>query len=137
MALVYQGTTISPGLGMGRARVVESLRLEPPAERPRDPEEELRRFRRCYAASEEELRQTVQEAQKKLGGHEAEILDAQLTLLQDEYAVLEPIQEAIRDGGLNMAQAIDQVLGGIVELFQQAEDDVRAFYGRASRCVVQ
>ncbi len=123
MALVYQGTTISPGLGMGRARVVESLRLEPPAERPRDPEEELRRFRRCYAASEEELRQTVQEAQKKLGGHEAEILDAQLTLLQDEYAVLEPIQEAIRDGGLNMAQAIDQVLGGIVELFQQAEDE--------------
>lgn len=123
MALVYQGTTISPGLGMGRARVVESLRLEPPAERPRDPEEELRRFRRCYAASEEELRQTVQEAQKKLGGHEAEILDAQLTLLQDEYSVLEPIQEAIRDGGLNMAQAIDQVLGGIVELFQQAEDE--------------
>lgn len=108
---------------MGRARVVESLRLEPPAERPRDPEEELRRFRRCYAASEEELRQTVQEAQKKLGGHEAEILDAQLTLLQDEYSVLEPIQEAIRDGGLNMAQAIDQVLGGIVELFQQAEDE--------------
>ena len=123
MALVYQGTTISPGLGMGRARVVKSLRLEPPAERPRDPEEELRRFRRCYAASEEELRQTVQEAQEKLGGHEAEILDAQLTLLQDEYSVLEPIQEAIRDGGLNMAQAIDRVLGGIVELFQQAEDE--------------
>ncbi len=108
---------------MGRARVVKSLRLEPPAERPRDPEEELRRFRRCYAASEEELRQTVQEAQEKLGGHEAEILDAQLTLLQDEYSVLDPIQEAIRDGGLNMAQAIDRVLGGIVELFQQAEDE--------------
>ena len=123
MALIYQGTKISPGLGMGQARVVEKLRLEPPAERPRDPEQELLRFRQCYDAAEEDLRKTVQEAQEKLGGHEAEILDAQLTLLQDEYAVLEPIQEAIRDEGLNMAQAIDKVLGGIVELFQQAADE--------------
>ena len=123
MALIYQGTKISPGLGMGQARVVEKLRLEPPAERPREPEQELLRFHRCYDAAEEDLRKTVQEAQEKLGGHEAEILDAQLTLLQDEYSVLEPIQEAIRDEGLNMAQAIDKVLGGIVELFQQAEDE--------------
>ena len=36
---------------------------------------------------------------------------------------MEPIQEAIRDEGLNMAQAIDKVLGGIVELFQQAADE--------------
>ena len=84
MALIYQGTKISPGLGMGQARVVEKLRLEPPAERPRDPEQELLRFRQCYDAAEEDLRKTVQEAQEKLGGHEAEILDAQLTLLQDE-----------------------------------------------------
>lgn len=123
MALIYQGAKISSGLGMGQARVVENFCLEPPCEKPQNLEEELRRFQHCYDTAVEDLKEAVREAEKKLGEHEAEILDAQLTLLQDEYAVLKPIQESIRQEQVNMAQAIDTVMSGIVELFSQAEDE--------------
>ena len=53
----------------------------------------------------------------------AEILDAQLTLLQDEYSVVEPILEKIGDERCNAAQAADGVLSEIAAMFAQADDE--------------
>ena len=123
MALVYQGTKIASGIALGRVQVVEKLDLELPQYSPKDCEQEIAIFCECHGAVVQEMKRTLQEARDKLGEHDAEILDAHLTLLQDEYSVVEPIKEAIRDDGLNMAQAIERVMGDIITMFRQAEDE--------------
>ncbi len=123
MALVYQGTKIAPGIALGRVQVVEKTALVLPQYRPLDCEREIILFRDCHKAVVQRMERTLQGAREKLGGRDSEILDAQLTLAEDKYSVVEPIQDAIRGGGLNMAQAIDRVMGEIVATFRAAEDE--------------
>ena len=123
MAQVYQGTKISPGVAMGRVRVVEKMNLELPHYSVTDCEQEVALFCACHDAEVQETKRTLQDAYDKLGERDAEILDVQLTLLQDEYSVVEPIKEAIRNDSLNVAQAIDRVMREIVSMFSEAEDE--------------
>ena len=98
MALIYQGTKISPGLGMGQARVVEKLRLEPPAERPREPEQELLRFRRCYDAAEEDLRKILTEPRQALIRQYTALLETEgvtVTFTEDSVSEIAEIASVV------------------------------------------
>lgn len=123
MALVYQGMSLSSGIGIGRTVHLKKNNIEIPAYVPEDPAEEVKSFYLHHQSAVEETKALLAQAEQTLGAHEAEILDAQLTFLQDEYSVLEPIETAIREEKRNMLQAVDQVFCSIRDIFAAADDD--------------
>ena len=77
----------------------------------------------AHAAAVEETKALLESTKASNGAGQAEILDAQLTLLQDEYSVVEPILEKIGDERCNAAHAADSVLSEIAAMFAQADDE--------------
>lgn len=123
MAVRYQGTSISPGIAWGRIVKLDGLALDIPQYAPEDRELEAEQFNRCHQQAVQETRMMLEQARERLGEAEAAILDAQLTFLQDEYSVVEPIRTAILQDGRNLTQAIDQVMREIADIFGQADDE--------------
>lgn len=123
MAQIFQGTGMAAGIALGQAYIVEPIRFELPQYIPQDPEQEVSKFERCYNAAALEMEDNLRSARDKLSAHDAEIIDAQLTLLQDEYSVADPIREAIRLGRKNIGQAIVHTMDMIADVFRQAEDE--------------
>ena len=122
MAVIYQGTPVSPGIALGRVKLLQRVHRDLPRHRPEDPEAEAEEFRRCYARAVEDTQALSRQARERMGEEEAGILDTQLAFLQDRESVEQPIEAAIREEGLNMAQAIQRVLGGIAQSFRDLED---------------
>lgn len=108
---------------MGRVLVVEQMNLEVHKYRPENLQQETEKFLRYHSMAVQETQTMIQEAQGKLGQQELDILDAQLTLLQDEYSVVTPIMDTILQEGINASCAIDKVMTNIVQIFNEAEDE--------------
>ena len=108
---------------MGHIAVMRKRTLVIPDYVPEELETEKTRFRAAHAAAVEETQALLESAKASNGAGQAEILDAQLTLLQDEYSVVEPILEKIGDERCNAAQAADGVLSEIAAMFAQADDE--------------
>ena len=123
VSAVYQGKAISPGVAMGHIAVMRKRTLVIPDYVPEELEVEKTRFRAAHAAAVEETKALLESTKASNGAGQAEILDAQLTLLQDEYSVVEPILEKIGDERCNAAQAADGVLSEIAAMFAQADDE--------------
>ena len=122
MAQVYQGIPVSPGAAMGRVRLLRRAGHDLPIYHPADRRAEVERFRRCLERTVEETQRLRERSRARLGEAEGGILDAQLAFLQDRYSVVEPIEHAILQDGLNAAQAIQKVLGAIAQAFRALED---------------
>ena len=108
---------------MGHIAVMRKRTLVIPDYVPEELEVEKTRFRAAHAAAVEETKALLESTKASNGAGQAEILDAQLTLLQDEYSVVEPILEKIGDERCNAAQAADGVLSEIAAMFAQADDE--------------
>lgn len=108
---------------MGHIAVMRKRTLVIPDYVPEELEAEKTRFRAAHTAAVEETQALLESAKASSGAGQAEILDAQLTLLQDEYSVVEPILEKIGDERCNAAQAADGVLSEIAAVFAQADDE--------------
>lgn len=108
---------------MGHIAVMRKRTLVIPDYVPEELEAEKTRFLAAHAAAVEETKALLESTKASNGAGQAEILDAQLTLLQDEYSVVEPILEKIGDERCNAAQAADGVLSEIAAMFAQADDE--------------
>lgn len=108
---------------MGHIAVMRKRTLVIPDYVPEELEAEKTRFRAAHTAAVEETKALLESTKALNGAGQAEILDAQLTLLQDEYSVVEPILEKIGDERCNAAQAADGVLSEIAAMFAQADDE--------------
>ena len=108
---------------MGHIAVMRKRTLVIPDYVPEELEAEKTRFRVAHTAAVEETQALLESTKASNGAGQAEILDAQLTLLQDEYSVVEPILEKIGDERCNAAHAADSVLSEIAALCAQADDE--------------
>ena len=108
---------------MGHIAVMRKRTLVIPEYVPEELEAEKTRFRVAHTAAVEETQALLESTKASNGAGQAEILDAQLTLLQDEYSVVEPILEKIGDERCNAAHAADSVLSEIAAMFAQADDE--------------
>ena len=108
---------------MGHIAVMRKRPLVIPDYVPEELEAEKTRFRVAHTAAVEETQALLESTKASNGAGQAEILDAQLTLLQDEYSVVEPILEKIGDERCNAAHAADSVLSEIAAMFAQADDE--------------
>ena len=96
------------------------------------PRREVAKLEATLAAAEEELRGLYETAKEKMGEQEAEIFDAHLTILGDEYSVREPIIQRIREQKQNAAAAIEDQFDELAQMFPlpRRQADGRARRGR-------
>ena len=121
----WQGKGVSEGLAMAQIhlftpklrRFRASLRL--------DAEAEVAKLEKTLAAAEE-LRGLYETAKEKMGEQEAEIFDAHLTILGDEYSVREPIIQRIREQKQNAAAAITDQFDELAQMFRSLGDELMA-----------
>lgn len=95
---------------------------EPAAE----PEQEVQRFEQTLSAAKTELQSLYEDAKVKMGDAEAEIFDAHLTMLADEYSVSEPIIQRIREQKQNAGTAIDAQFEELAQMFRSLGDELMA-----------
>ena len=122
----WQGKGVSEGLAMAELRVFVPKLPEISRAPAAEPEREAERFDQTLEAAKKELRALYEDAKAKMGEKEAEIFDAHLTMLDDEYSVSEPILQRIREQGQNAAAAISDQFDELAELFRGLGDELLA-----------
>ncbi len=108
MRIVRDGIPASPGIVVGRARV---LRWEVPrvARANVDPDEvdaELERLRSARETAKERIREIQQQTAERLGPVEAQIFEPQILML-DDSELIGPAERYIRDNQYSAARAIE------------------------------
>lgn len=122
----WQGKGVSEGFAMAQIHLftpkLPKISRQPAA----DAEAEVAKLEKTLAAAEEELRGLYETAKEKMGEKEAEIFDAHLTILGDEYSVREPIIQRIREQKQNAAAAIADQFDELAQMFRSLGDELMA-----------
>jgi phosphotransferase system enzyme I (PtsI) len=102
-----QGIAASPGIAVGTAQVYDPRPLEVPRRsiEPGEVTAELRRLDAALARATEQVQQLRDRTAARAGEEEAAIFDAHLAMLADP-ALLEAVQAAIREQGMNAEAAV-------------------------------
>ena len=122
----WQGKGVSEGLAMAELRVFLPKLPEISQEPAENPEQEVERFEQTLLAAKTELQSLYEDAKVKMGDAEAEIFDAHLTMLADEYSVFEPIIQRIREQKQNAGAAIDGQFEEMAQMFRSLGDELMA-----------
>lgn len=122
----WQGKGVSEGLAMSQIHLFTPKLPEISRQPAADAEAEVAKLEKTLAAAEEELRGLYETAKEKMGEQEAEIFDAHLTILGDEYSVREPIIQRIREQKQNAAAAIEDQFDELAQMFRSLGDELMA-----------
>ena len=122
----WQGKGVSEGLAMAQIHLFTPKLPEISRQPAADAETEVAKLEKTLAAAEEELRGLYETAKEKMGEQEAEIFDAHLTILGDEYSVREPIIQRIREQKQNAAAAIEDQFDELAQMFRSLGDELMA-----------
>lgn len=122
----WQGKGVSEGLAMAQIHLFTPKLAEISRQPAADAEAEVAKLEKTLAAAEEELRGLYETAKEKMGEQEAEIFDAHLTILGDEYSVREPIIQRIREQKQNAAAAIEDQFDELAQMFRSLGDELMA-----------
>lgn len=120
----WQGKGVSEGLAMAQIHLFTPKLPEISRQPAADAEAEVAKLEATLAAAEEELRGLYETAKEKMGEQEAEIFDAHLTILGDEYSVREPIIQRIREQKQNAAAAITDQFDELAQMFRSLGDEL-------------
>lgn len=121
--LVRQGIGVSPGIAIGRARVLERRfshvpKIDLPPERA---ENEVGRLEAAVEKVREQLRSIEERAGRELGSGIAQIIDAQRLMLEDA-SFLNKVRERIRRLGQNAEWAVRAVGDDLSARFAKISD---------------
>lgn len=124
MALILSGQAASKGIGIGRARVLESGGVEIP-EYTLDPDQvgaEIDRYRTAVAAARAGLTLVAARLPPQVASEVREFIEAHLMMLEDDALVEAPI-EFIRARACNAEWALKQARDQLFSAFEQMQDD--------------
>jgi phosphoenolpyruvate-protein phosphotransferase (PTS system enzyme I) len=130
MALILSGQGASKGIGIGRARVLESGGVEIP-EYALDPDQvgaEIDRYRAAVIAARGELTLVADRLGPQVASEVREFIETHLMMLEDDALVESPV-EFIRARACNAEWALKQARDQLFAAFEQMQDD----YFRARR----
>jgi phosphotransferase system enzyme I (PtsI) len=126
MKTVYHGKCISEGTAMAAIHLFSKEIPQVPVVPAEDVEKDILCFEEVHQKAVEELQNLYQSSLKKMSEEDAEIFDAHLTLLNDEYSISEPIKDLIRDQKMNVAAAIDHQFCKLAQMFRSLGDELMA-----------
>jgi phosphotransferase system enzyme I (PtsI) len=124
MALILSGQGASKGIGIGRARVLESGGVEIP-EYTLDPDQigaEIDRYRAAVSAARAELTVVADRLGPQVASEVREFIETHLMMLEDDALVESPI-EFIRARSCNAEWALKQARDQLFAAFEQMQDD--------------
>ncbi len=124
MALILSGQGASKGIGIGRARILESGGLETP-EYTLDPDQigaEIERFRAAVATARAGLTEVANRLGPQVPSEVREFIETHLLMLDDDVLVESPV-EFIRARVCNAEWALKQARDQLFEAFEQMQDD--------------
>lgn len=124
MALILSGQAASRGIGIGRARVLESGGVETP-EYLLDPDQigaEIDRFRVAVGTARAELTLVATRLGAQVASEVREFIETHLLMLEDDALVEAPV-EFIRGRACNAEWALKQARDQLIVAFEQMQDD--------------
>jgi phosphotransferase system enzyme I (PtsI) len=124
MALILSGQGASKGIGIGRARVLDTHGVEIP-EYTLDPDQigaEIDRYRAAVGAARSGLAEVAQRLPGNVASEVREFIEAHLMMLEDDALVESPI-EFIRARSCNAEWALKQARDQLMAAFEQIEDE--------------
>lgn len=130
MALILSGQGASKGIGIGRARVLDTHGVEIP-EYTLEPDQigsEIERYRAAVGAARAGLAEVAQRLPGNVPSEVRDFIEAHLMMLEDDALMDSPI-EFIRARSCNAEWALKQARDQLVAAFEQIEDE----YFRARR----
>ena len=122
MQLNLKGTGVSEGVAMAQLRLFAQTLPDISTAPAEDPEKELAVFARAMDGARAELQALYESAVQKMGEKEAEIFEAHLTMLEDDYSVGEPIRTMIREEKQNAPAAIVRQFDELAAMFRSLDD---------------
>ena len=124
MALILSGQPASRGIGIGRARVLESGGVETP-EYTLDPDQigvEIDRYRAAVGAARIELTAVAGRLGPQVPSEVREFIETHLLMLEDDALVEAPV-EFMRARACNAEWALKQARDQLITAFEQMQDD--------------
>ncbi len=121
-SITLYGIAASPGIALGRAKVIFPREFEIIEYEITDIENEIRRFRNALEKTEKQLEQLKKEFLKRTESKHAGIFDAQLLILRDEKLINSTIK-IIREKKRNAEYAFKVALEEIILTFKDLESD--------------
>jgi phosphotransferase system enzyme I (PtsI) len=119
---VLHGKPVSPGAGMAEILRFSKGAVRIPEEPAEDAEQEAGRFIDALHTAAGEIKKLHADAVERLGEKEGEIFDAHLSILTDEYSVVQPVKDLILTRSLNAAQAVETQFSQLIGTFAGMDD---------------
>lgn len=120
---MIKGLGISPGIALAKILVLKKCPLVIPEYTVTDTEKEITIFSNAHKRTLEENDILYTKACHNLSKEAAAIFLAHKEILEDEFALIQPIEESIRKNHWNAAKAIDWQLQQIITMFEGMDDE--------------
>ncbi len=119
-----KGIPASPGIAIGPVYLFhkQAPTIEEKPIRPDEVEREIARLQQAVARSQKELRKIHEFAEKKLGEHQAKILEAQLLILEDSV-LFDSIYNRVRKELKNVEYVIHDEIGKYHRMMLASHDE--------------
>ncbi|HAQ41107.1 MAG TPA: phosphoenolpyruvate--protein phosphotransferase [Clostridiales bacterium] len=117
-----KGLGVSPGIGIGKAFVIEKKSLDIKKIYVNDAEKEIDRLRNAVELGRSQLNELYAKTLKEVGEKEAQIFKSHEMMLEDDTFISE-IESKIRNEKVNAEYSVKEVSNHYIKMFNNIEDE--------------
>ncbi len=117
-----KGLGVSPGIGIGKAFVIEKKSMDIHKVCVDDTEKEIDRLRNAIELGKSQLNELYLKTLKEVGEKEAQIFKSHEMMLEDDTFISE-VESKIKDENVNAEYALNEVSMQYIKMFEKIEDE--------------
>lgn len=117
-----KGLGVSPGIGIGKAFIIDKRLVNITRNYVNDVEKELDRLKAAFETAREQLNELYNKSIDELGEKEAQIFKSHEMMLEDETFITE-VENRIKDEKNNAEYALNETSNKYIKMFENIEDE--------------
>lgn len=117
-----KGLGVSPGIGIGKAFVIEKKFMDISKSHVSDAGKEIERFRNAVELGKDQLNEIYLKTLNEIGEKEAQIFKSHEMMLEDE-AFISEVESKIIDEKINAEYSLKEVSDHYIKMFDKIEDE--------------
>ncbi|NLA13379.1 MAG: phosphoenolpyruvate--protein phosphotransferase, partial [Tissierellia bacterium] len=117
-----KGLGVSPGIGIGKAVVIDKASINITKNYIKDAGNELDRLMNAIEAAKEQLNELYVSTIDELGEKEAQIFKSHEMMLEDDTFISD-VENRIKQEGVNAEYALNETSNVYIKMFQSIEDE--------------
>jgi phosphotransferase system enzyme I (PtsI) len=117
-----KGLGVSPGIGIGKAFIIDKRSINIIKDYVNDVEREIDRLKSAFETAKKQLNELYNKSIDKLGEKEAQIFKSHEMMLEDDTFIAE-VESRIKDEKINAEFALHETSNVYIEMFQKIEDE--------------